>query len=218
MAYSFFLDKVQLPVPPSKLQTKISNKNKTIVLINEGEINFLKSAGLTEISFEVMIPQNKYPFAIYRGGFKKAKYYLDHFEQLKVNKKPFQFIVTRVSPGGKLLFTTNMKVSLEEYTITEDAGEGLDLIVAIRLKQYRDFGTKKLTVEKKENNVVTVSSSNTREVTKEMPKTYTVVSGDTLWKICQKHLGDGSKYSEIAALNGIANPNLIYPGMVIKLE
>lgn len=216
MAYSFFLDRVQLPVPPSKMQTKISNKNKTIVLINEGEINFLKDAGLSEISFEIMIPQNKYPFSIYSGGFKDAKYYLNHFEKLKVNKKPFQFIVTRLSPKGKLLFTTNIKVSLEDYVINEDAGEGLDLIIAIRLKQYRDFGTKTLVVKKKENDVVAVAETTKREVTKEIPKTYTVVTGDSLWKICQKQLGDGSKYGEIAALNGISNPNLIYPGQVIK--
>jgi len=31
---------------------KIKNANKTITLINEGEVNLLKKAGLTEIEFE----------------------------------------------------------------------------------------------------------------------------------------------------------------------
>lgn len=47
-------------------------------------------------------------------------------------------------------------------------------------------------------------------------KTYTVVQGDSLWGIAQKMLGNGSRYPEIAKLNGIVN-NTIHPGMVLKL-
>ncbi|QKT08538.1 LysM peptidoglycan-binding domain-containing protein [Gordonia sp. X0973] len=48
-------------------------------------------------------------------------------------------------------------------------------------------------------------------------KTYTVVEGDTLWAIAERFLGDGNKYPELASLNGIANPDLINVGQVIKL-
>jgi LysM repeat protein len=222
MAYEFYIDGVQLPIAPSKMQTKISNQNKTITLINEGEVNILKKPGLTEINFEVMIPQVKYPFATYKNGFEPASYYLDKLEALKTEQKKFQFIVSRVSPGGQLLFDTNMKVSLEDYTITEDAKEGLDLMLSIKLKQYVDFGTKEvivktnpLTIEVK--TVSTVSVKAKREVSKETVKTYTVKPGDSLWAICKKSLGDGSKYPDIAKLNGISNPSLISAGQVLKL-
>lgn len=226
MAYYFFLDKVLLPVAPSKLETKIKNQNKTITLINEGEVNLIKTPGLTEIEFEALLPQVKYPFATYIDGFKPASYYLEKIEQLKISKKPFQFIVSRVSPSGKLLFDTNMKVTLEEYNIIEDADEGLDIKVSITLKQYRDFSTK--TIELKSSTTTTstaqkVSSTKKatvtkqRPVTKEIPKTYTVKKGDTLWLIAKKYLGDGSKYKDIAKLNNIKNPNLIYPGQVLRL-
>ena len=45
--------------------------------------------------------------------------------------------------------------------------------------------------------------------------TYTVVSGDTLSGIAAKF---GTTYQKIAADNGIANPNLIYPGQVLKIN
>lgn len=44
-----------------------------------------------------------------------------------------------------------------------------------------------------------------------------VESGDTLSGIAAAFLGDASRYPEIAALNGIANPNLIFPGQVFTL-
>ena len=145
--YDFYMDKCLLPVTPEKLTTKINNANKTVTLINEGEINLLKAAELTDVEFECDIPQVKQPYAVYPSGFKGASYFLNYFEQLKTSKKPFQFIVCRKSPNGKKFFNTNLKVSLEDYKITEDAKEGFDLRVKIKLKQYREYGTKTINIQ-----------------------------------------------------------------------
>lgn len=148
MAYDLYLGKMLMPVTPSKIQMAIDNQNKTITLINDGEINLLKTAGLTTIKFTLLIPQVSYPFARYGGsGFISAETYLNYFEQLKTAKEPFQFIVSRCLPTGKLLFDTNITVSLEDYTITEEAKNGFDLEVSISLKQYKHFATKTISVE-----------------------------------------------------------------------
>ena len=47
--------------------------------------------------------------------------------------------------------------------------------------------------------------------------TYTVQYGDTLSGIAKELLGDASRYKEIAALNGIDNPNVIKVGQVLKI-
>lgn len=49
---------------------------------------------------------------------------------------------------------------------------------------------------------------------KDKATTYTVKSGDTLSGIAAKF---GTTYQAIAAKNGISNPNLIYPGQVLKI-
>lgn len=222
MAYYFYLGKMLCPVAPSKLQLKISNQNKTMTLINEGEINILKTPGLTEISFDILIPNVKYPFAVYKSGFKNAKHFLDKLENLKTKKKPFQFIVTRTLPNGKMLFNTNMKVSLEDYKPVEDASEGFDVTVSITLKQYRKFATKTCKIKKKgKSKKKSASKKKTRETTKDTSKnqTYKVVKGDCLWNIAKKFYGDGSKYTVIYNANKdkIKNPNLIYPGQVLTI-
>jgi len=48
-------------------------------------------------------------------------------------------------------------------------------------------------------------------------RTYTVVSGDTLWAIAERFYGDGSKYQVIADASGVPNPDLIHPGQVLTI-
>ena len=53
------------------------------------------------------------------------------------------------------------------------------------------------------------------------PKTvyHTVVSGDTLWAISEKHLGDGNKYMAIFEANRpmLQDPDSIYPGQKLRI-
>ncbi len=48
-------------------------------------------------------------------------------------------------------------------------------------------------------------------------KTYTVVQGDSLWKIAIAMYNDGYKWIEIAQANKLMEPNLIHPGNVLTL-
>jgi len=221
--YDFYLKKCLLPIAPQKLQIKINNANDTLTLIDEGQINILKKAELTDIEFECMIPQVKYPFAAYKSGFKEATYFLDYFESLKTSKKPFQFIVSRTLPNGKVLFSTNIKVAMEDYKITEQANDGFDLTIKINLKQYRDYGTKMVNIKISDSKPKAKIEEKRAAETSPVPassQTYTVVSGDCLWNIAKKFYGNGAKYTVIYNANKEViggNPNLIYPGQVLTI-
>lgn len=138
MSYSCYLAGAVWPTP-EKLQLKIKGKNKTMVLLNEGEVNFLRAPGLTEITVPFDLPM--------LTGISTPDYYLGLLEGLKTNRATTQFILVRVSPSGEMLFDTNIKVSVEDYTITEDGKKGLDVAVDVTLKQWRDYGIKTVTVE-----------------------------------------------------------------------
>lgn len=146
--YDVYIDGMLLPIAPEKIVTNINGRNETTVLINDGEINILKSAGLTVITFTALLPNVVYPFAQYPGGFLEARHYLDKLERLKTEKRAFQFIIARKTPVNRQLFNTNMTCSLEGYSIIDDAKNGFDVEVQITLKQYRPYGTKTFHVDK----------------------------------------------------------------------
>lgn len=212
MSYTCYLGGVEMPTP-SKLTVKIKGKNKTLVLLNEGEINFLRTPGLTEITLPLVFP-------MLTGGRSPAEY-LGLLEALKSGKKRTQLILVRVRPGGGKLYDTNLTVSVEDYSIIEDAREGLDVSVEVNLKQWRDYGVKTAVVEQDAATGEKVLAVEQERETSTAPtaKTVTVQKGDTLWAIAAKYYGKGSDYSKIFQANSdqISNPNLIYPGQVLTL-
>lgn len=168
MSYTCYLGGALWPTP-EKLQVKIKGKNKTLVLLNEGEVNFLRAPGLTELTVPFDLPM--------LTGSRSPDYYLGLLEQMKANKETTQFMLVRMSPSGGMLFDTNIKVSVEDYNITEDGKKGLDVAVDVNLKQWRDYGTKTVTVEepKAESTTPTVTVEKERDAsTAPTAKTYTV--------------------------------------------
>lgn len=227
MAYKVTLGNILFPITPAKIQMKIKNQNKTINLINEGDVNVLKDAGLTEISFSALLPNQKYSFAQYDNGYVAAGAFLVLLERYKQDKKPIAFNIVREIYTGKNLHPTSMAVSLEDYEIEDDASAGFDTKVNIKLKLYKKYGTKTV-------NLSTGASSKNRsagEGANNSGKGYKIVSGDTLWGIAKKKLGSGTKWKEIYNANKTVienaakkhgrsssqNGHWIYPGTVITI-
>lgn len=140
--YQVFLDKLLLPVAPEAITMTMNNRNTLVDLINDGQVNIIKSAGLTDVSFKFMIPHQKYPFATYTAGFLSAPVFFEVLEKLKTDMKPFQFILVRFTTFKTPPTFTNLTVTLEDYTIEEDANNGLDIYISVNLKQYKKYETK----------------------------------------------------------------------------
>lgn len=223
MAYEVYLDDIRLPIPPEKIPISYPGQNKTANLINGEEINLVRPAGLAEISLDVVFPQMDYPAAVWDGSVDNAEDFLDHLQDLKESKTPFEFIVIRDGPGRFSSFDTNLDVTMEDYKVSDDVKEGLDLTVSISLKEYRNYGTKIMNfvlVEDQAGTVQAAEESGTeRQGEPENAGSYTVVSGDSLWKIAKQLLGNGNRWQELYDLNRdkISNPNLIRPGQVLTI-
>ena len=208
--YDFYFkhgdDVLTFPITPSELNIKVGSNNKVVNLINEGDINILKSPSLIEIEFEARFPMRQYPYA---REYTKFKTYYDFFKKLKTGKESFRFIVSRKNPDGKTrTWDTNILVALEEFELNESADEGDDVIVKFKLKQYKKYSVKKIKVVKNNSKTSTTSKNKatTTKTTRDSKstknsKTYTIKSGDCLWNIAKTQYGDGSKWKKIYDAN-----------------
>lgn len=217
--YDFYVDGILLPVTPGKLDIKMKGKNKTVTLINDGEVNMIKTAGLQEVSFEAILPNQKYPFARYPDGFKRAGYYTDILQGLLESGKPFRFIVARRLPAGKNLDGFNLRMTIEELSIKDDAKNGTDETATLKLKEYRDYGTKTVILDIDQRIATVEETRQTDNAPQASGGSYTVQKGDSLWKIAKHFYGNGSEYKKIYSANSasIKNPNLIYPGQTLVI-
>lgn len=75
----------------------------------------------------------------------------------------------------------------------------------------------KLSVPDVKAKILTVSKTEVKVLNPITTDKYTVVKGDYLWDIAVRAYGDGYKWVEIAKVNNLVNPDVIYSGNVLKL-
>lgn len=237
--YSFILQRgdtgegetMLFPLAPEQFNTSVGNKNKTIELISIGEVNVVKDIGLRTFNFDLLLPKND--ALLNEGGIENAAFhepiwYLNRLREIKVNKEIVYLVIVRKYVDGtnadgskhyKNLFGGNLKVTIEDYKVEENAGEEGDYWVSLNLKEYKEVGITKELIRtgKVENNKVQVTEVAQRKDERVIPDTYTVKKGDTLWAIAQLYYGDGSKYKTIMTLNNLTTSDLTV-GQVLKLK
>lgn len=133
-----------------------------------------------------------------------------------------------IYPGQELRILTNSTVTGQEtrgtgsITYTVQRGNTLSQIASaygvtvehiVELNNIQDpnliYPNEKLRITESENtNLNPISQSSSRDYT------YIVQRGDTLWKIARQY---GVSVRYIVRLNGITNPNLIFPGRILKI-
>ena len=213
--YDIYIDRMLIPVNPEKITISTKNKNETLSLINSAEINILKADGLRDISFKMVLPAYRYPFVNTMQGFNKPWHYLDKLARLKENRKPFQFIIARRYPNGKQYFNTNIKVALEEYPHEDDVDEGMDIVVTVKLKEYRDPRATKLNMlDDKLSAFITMP----RPVTKVFDRIVSTEIGEKLWNVCRQHTGGLEKMGQLMKLNAFDKITDFIPGQKVRLK
>lgn len=203
--YNFYFkdggDVLTFPITPGELKISTGSKNKTVTLINEGDVNILMSPSLVEVEFEARFPMRKYPYSREVANFQT---YFDKFKELKEDKRSFRFIVTRTKPNGERTWDTNLLMALESFELKESADEGDDVLVSFKLKQYKEYGVTQLKSSAKPDTTSTSKSPRPTENKASKSTTYTVQAGDCLWNIAKAAYGDGSKWVAIYEYNKTA--------------
>lgn len=198
------IGKKVFPLGPSSISKKENNRNTTISLINEKEINRRMPSGLRDYTIDFIIPGNKYPFAYYPGGrFVDSAVYINYLRDLKKEKKIIRVIITRKQGKNKRKYHFVSTCTIEDFTDAEMAENGLDREVTLNIKAYRHYGTKKVKIKRTPSGKSKKTTKKSRKPSTKTGKstTYTVKKGDTLRGIAKKRLGSYSRWREIYKLN-----------------
>ena len=204
--YKLYIGGVLFPITPGKISIKINDKDQTISLIKEGEVNLLKSPGLSDISIpELLLPVQRYPFSQPDTKTEPA-FYMEKLKTWKRKKKVVKIKLLRDERTTlELLWDNKMYVTVKDYEILEDADKyGRDVCIKLNLKEYHFWGAKELKIKRgksKSSKKISAVKKTTRKETKEIPRTYTVKKYDTLIKIARKELDNETLWKNIYELN-----------------
>lgn len=153
--YQVLVDAIPFPMGPRKIVTSTGSRSQTIELINGYEVNLVRGPKLREWTIDIMLPSQNYPFLGFAGkiigavtggagGVLTNTIILKFFETVKEAKVAFPLTIIRMGDSFALTHIDNIcqRVTLEEYTVTEDAENGSDLEVSLRFKEFIPFSTK----------------------------------------------------------------------------
>lgn len=203
----------QLPVNPEVVKESGAGDGEEFTISGLGSINIPKFAKLEEYPLESYFP--KLPTHLAVTPHVEPSYYVDLMKKWKAEKKPVRYIYADGS------FSINELVTIQQLDFEERDASG-DIYFTLSFKKYVDSKPKKMTLQKKPvsgKNVVVAKKTPPRQNGKIIPKTYSLIKGDSLWKIAQKFLGSGSRFREIANLNGIKDSQFrkLPIGLKVKL-
>lgn len=191
-----------LPITPASYPMAAGRAVERLDMAQTGQIALPGLKSLFDGQLEFELPARQYPYMT-AGAVTDPQYYIDLLTAWSRDAAVCRYIVTGTS--------VNIPVLLGVMDYGESDGTN-DVQCKLPLYEYRvldDVVVEKLT----QNYSRTVEASSQPQTA----DSYTVVKGDSLWAICRRIYGDGSLAYKLATANGIANPNLIYPGQVLTL-
>lgn len=206
-------DRLQLPMLPSEVQGTISNKFASYSIIKDGDVKIPVGTTPDTYTWSAQFPGTKRRGDTYIRSWTSPKQCDNFMRSLEaVNGRPVK---------ARLLVTEshiNLDVYLQSYSPTESGGYG-DISYSVTFVRAKDIViSRSFKTEAPLKN--SPAPQQQERTSPPAAKTYTVKSGDCLWKIAQQYYGKGSDYTKIYEANkGVVgnNPNLIYPGQVLTI-
>jgi len=194
-------ERIYFTVNPSRIAVSRPNTNRVRDLAMGGSVNIWGGRGLRSVKLETFLPAETSPF--YTGQAPETA--LSMLKSWQDSGDPVRLIISGTDINDAFL--------IEDVTETLAEGDR-DVGLTLTLREYK-FKSALAALAGDGGSTAAVSQTRTDE--RVTPQTYTVKQGDTLWDIACRFYGDGTKWGDIAAKNGVADPRKLEIGKVLTL-
>lgn len=192
----------ELAVNPREISITQDSKDKTIDLLNVGEVNVPGNRGLIKVTLATFLPDRDSPF--YTGHAPET--IVQAVKKAKNGKKTLRIIISGTDVNT--LFTVS--------SMNETYKEGqADIYISWSFVESRDLNTGQVASWVRRYTDTGLCSRNTGNA---VPKVVTVMQNDSLWSLARRYYDDGSRWKDIADINGLtedqvsAGMRLVMPG------
>lgn len=204
-------DILQLPMAPDRIQVSTATTFLSYDIMNVGEHRIPRGEELTGFKWTAILPGEGRKDAPYVQAWQDPSAIVNKFSMWKNKGKKLKLTVSK-TPINHAVFLVSV-----QYDFSGGMGD-IEYTVEFCVAKEVIVGTED---DAAEQDSAGAGVKTTAPATQPpAATTYTVKSGDSLWKIAQNTLGDGSRWREIYDMNKDtvgSNPNLIYPGQVYNL-
>ena len=202
---------MQLPVNPETVKYASPYGLNTVSIASLGDVAIPGERGLKAVSFSSFFPAQYNASYCECSDFPEPWEWVEKIEAWRDDRRNIRLIIAG-TPISIPVFVDSFDLEPEK------AGAPGDIYYSISLTEYRPIKAKQVV----DSPAVGVkSSANQRPAAeKVVPKSHTVKSGDTLWKIAKEIYGDGAQYKKIYEANkaGIGkDPNAIKAGQKLVI-
>lgn len=210
LSYNNSAELLQLPVLPDQLEIKTGLTNTTFEVINLGEIGIIGNRKLHTVSITSFFPKYYASYCQY-SGIPEPYEAVGKIEKWRDSKKPIRLAITGTP--------VNMPCMIEEFSYREKGGQPGDVYYDLSLKEYR-FIRPIVIVQSTATGSTRLMVTSKRADERQIPRTYIVKKGDSLYIIAKRYYNNGTKWRQLYENNKDVigkDPDLIQQGMVLKL-
>lgn len=196
---------LELPWPLQEHSLGNPHNTYSFNTINMGEVLAIGRKKLKEMTISSTFPSKPYPFLLTKN-FPGPNECIQKIEKWRLSGKPIRVAIMDTD--------INLAMAIENFEYGHENSDGSgDVVFTLSLREYSYLNVERSKPASSKRELKDRPNEN-KEKTE---SSYTVKKGDTLWDLADKKLGDGSRWREIAKLNGVNDPRTLQIGVELKM-